>query len=54
MKRLLREPLFHFLLLGAGAASTGFADLRAAAPALPTFTRNAVFLLALLGFGSNL
>ena len=41
------------MLLGAGAASTGFGDLRAAAPALPAFTRNAVFLLALLGFGSK-
>jgi hydrogenase-4 component B len=42
-----------FLLLGAGAASTGFADLRGAASTLPTFTRNVVFLLALLGFGSK-
>ena len=42
-----------FLLLGAAAPSTGFADLRAAAAALPTHTRNAVFLLALLGFGSK-
>ena len=38
-----------FLLLGASAPSTGFADLRAAAGALPASTRNAVFVLALLG-----
>ena len=42
-----------FLLLGASAPSTGFADLRAAAGALPASTRNAVFVLALLGFGSK-
>jgi hydrogenase-4 component B len=42
-----------FFLLGAGAASSSFTDLRAAGPALPAFTRNAVFLLALLGFGSK-
>jgi hydrogenase-4 component B len=45
--------LAAFLLLGAGAPSTGFADLRAAAAALPASTRNAVFVLALLGFGSK-
>jgi hydrogenase-4 component B len=42
-----------FLLLAASAPSTGFADLRAAAGALPSSTRNAVFILALLGFGSK-
>src|SRR5262249_52834103 len=42
-----------FLLLAAGAPSTGFADLRAATAALPASTRNAAFLLALIGFGSN-
>ena len=42
-----------FLLLAAGAPSTGFADIRTAAAALPPATRNAVFLLALLGFGSK-
>jgi hydrogenase-4 component B len=42
-----------FLLLGASAPSTGFADLRSAAATLPGHTRNAVFLLALLGFGSK-
>jgi hydrogenase-4 component B len=41
------------LLLGAGAPSTGFADLRAGATALPAGVRNAVFVLALLGFGSK-
>jgi hydrogenase-4 component B len=42
-----------FLLLGANAPSTGFADLRTAAAALPADTRNAVFFLVLLGFGSK-
>ena len=42
-----------FLLVAASAPSTGFADLRAAAAALPSAARNAVFLLALLGFGSK-
>jgi hydrogenase-4 component B len=42
-----------FLLVAAGAASTGFADLRIAAATLPSSTRNAVFVLALLGFGSK-
>jgi hydrogenase-4 component B len=42
-----------FLLLAAHAPSTGFADLRAAAAAMPAGTRNAVFVLALLGFGSK-
>ena len=42
-----------FLLLGASAPSTGFADLRTAAAALPAHTRNAVFVLVLLGFGSK-
>ena len=41
------------LLVAASAPSTGFADLRAAAAALPSPARNAVFLLALLGFGSK-
>jgi hydrogenase-4 component B len=42
-----------FLLVGASASSSGFADLRAAAASLPAQTRNAVFVLALLGFGSK-
>jgi hydrogenase-4 component B len=42
-----------FLLMGTGAPSTGFADLRTAAATLPAGTRNAVFVLALLGFGSK-
>jgi hydrogenase-4 component B len=42
-----------FLLLGMHAPSTGFADLRTAAAALPAGTRDAVFVLALLGFGSK-
>jgi hydrogenase-4 component B len=42
-----------FLLLAAGAPSSGFAELRAAAAAMPSSTRNAVFILALLGFGSK-
>jgi hydrogenase-4 component B len=42
-----------FLLLGATAPSTGFGDLRSAAGALPPAVRNAVFVLALLGFGSK-
>jgi hydrogenase-4 component B len=41
------------LLVAASAPSTGFADLRTAAAALPSPARNAVFLLALLGFGSK-
>jgi hydrogenase-4 component B len=41
------------LLVAAGAPSTGFADLRATAATLPGSTRNAVFVLALLGFGSK-
>ncbi|HSE02907.1 MAG TPA: hydrogenase 4 subunit B [Methylomirabilota bacterium] len=45
--------LAAFLLLAAGATSTAFGDLRAAAPALSPTARNAVFLLALLGFGSK-
>ena len=45
--------LAAFLLLAGGAATTAFADLRAAAAALSPATRNAVFLLALLGFGSK-
>jgi hydrogenase-4 component B len=42
-----------FLLLAASAPSTGFADLRTAAAALPAHTRNTVFVLVLLGFGSK-
>jgi hydrogenase-4 component B len=42
-----------FLLLAASAPATGFADLRLAAAALPAPVRSAVFLLALLGFGSK-
>ena len=45
--------LAAFLLLAGAAATTAFADLRAAAAALPPSTRNAVFLLAVLGFGSK-
>jgi formate hydrogenlyase subunit 3/multisubunit Na+/H+ antiporter MnhD subunit len=45
--------LAAFLLLAAGAPSTAFADLRLAAGALSPWTRHAVFLLALLGFGSK-
>ena len=45
--------LSAFLLLAAGAASTAFSDLHVAARALSPSARNAVFLLALLGFGSK-
>ena len=45
--------LAAFLLLTTGAATTAFGDLRAAAATLSPVTRNAVFLLALLGFGSK-
>ena len=45
--------LAAFLLLASGADTTAFADLRAAAAGLSPATRNAVFLLALLGFGSK-
>ena len=45
--------LAAFLLLAAGASTTAFGDLRAAAAALSPATRNAVFCLALLGFGSK-
>jgi hydrogenase-4 component B len=41
------------LMLAGGAGAAGFADLRAAAPALTAGTRDAVFVLALLGFGSK-
>ncbi len=41
------------LLLAAGAGGVGFAELRAAAGALPGGTRSAVFVLALLGSGSK-
>jgi hydrogenase-4 component B len=45
--------LAAFLLLSSSAATTGFADLRAAAAALSPATRDVVFVLALLGFGSK-
>ena len=45
--------LAAFLLLAAGATTTAFGDLRAGAAALSPAARNAVFLLALLGFGSK-
>jgi hydrogenase-4 component B len=45
--------LAAFLLLAAGAPTTAFADLRMAAAALSPTTRNVVFLLATLGFGSK-
>lgn len=45
--------LAAFLLMATGSASTTFGDLRAAAPALSPSARNAVFLLALFGFGSK-
>ena len=45
--------LASFLLLMDGAATTGFADLRAAAAALSPATRDGVFVLAVLGFGSK-
>ncbi|HUM14447.1 MAG TPA: hydrogenase 4 subunit B [Candidatus Nitrosotalea sp.] len=49
----LALALAAFLLLAAGATTTAFGDLRAAAGTLSPATRNAVFLLALLGFGSK-
>jgi hydrogenase-4 component B len=45
--------LAAFLLLASDAVSTAFGDLHVAARALSPGTRNAVFLLALLGFGSK-
>ena len=42
-----------FLLMTPAAGATSFADLRAGAAALPAGARNAVFLLALLAFGSK-
>ena len=45
--------LAAFLLLAGGAHTTAFGDLRAAAATLSPATRNAVFLLAVLGFGSK-
>ena len=45
--------LAAFLLLATSAATSAFGDLRAAAATLSPGTRNAVFLLALLGFGSK-
>ena len=45
--------LAAFLLLTGTATTTDFADLRTAASTLSPATRNAVFLLAVLGFGSK-
>ena len=45
--------LAAFLLLAAGANTTAFSDLRAAAIALSPSSRSAVFFLALVGFGSK-
>jgi hydrogenase-4 component B len=42
-----------FLLMAPAATATKFADLRMWAPALPTATRNTVFILAFLAFGSK-
>jgi hydrogenase-4 component B len=42
-----------FFLLAAGSEATTFADLRVAATTLSASTRNAVFVLALLAFGSK-
>ncbi|HET9372464.1 MAG TPA: proton-conducting transporter membrane subunit [Vicinamibacterales bacterium] len=41
------------LIVATGAASTSFGDLRTAAAAMSPAARNAVFLLALVGFGSK-
>ena len=49
----LALALAAFLILAAGAATTGFGDLRTAAVALSPAARNTVFLLALFGFGSK-
>ncbi|MEW5984665.1 MAG: proton-conducting transporter membrane subunit [Acidobacteriota bacterium] len=47
--------LAAFFLLGAASGSTGwsFGELRSASPSLSPVVRNAVFLLALAGFGSK-
>jgi hydrogenase-4 component B len=45
--------LAAFLVLAADASTTDFGDLRAGAGALSPATRDAVFALALLGFGSK-
>jgi hydrogenase-4 component B len=45
--------LAAFLILAAGADTTSFADLREAAAALSPATRDAIFLLAVAGFGSK-
>lgn len=42
-----------FLLLGAGSVTASFADLRATSNDLSTLLRDAVFILALLGFGTK-
>jgi hydrogenase-4 component B len=42
-----------FLLLAPAADATSFPDLRAGAAALPDATRNIVFILALIAFGSK-
>jgi hydrogenase-4 component B len=45
--------LAAFLLFAGGTGSGAFADLRAIAPSLSPAVRNAVFVLAFLGFGSK-
>ena len=45
--------LAAFLLLAGGAGSGAFADLRASAASLTSGARDAVFVLAFLGFGSK-
>lgn len=49
----LALALAAFLVLATGAATTAFGDLRAAAKILSPAARDAVFMLALLGFGSK-
>lgn len=46
--------LIAFLLLYPAAGSFGYAALRTAAPTLPGAVRNAIFLLALFGFGAKI
>jgi hydrogenase-4 component B len=45
--------LAAFYLLAGGDAGATFATMRASSPALPAVVRNAVFVLALIGFGSK-
>lgn len=45
--------LLMFLLMAPSADATAFADLRTGVAVLPAATRNAVFLLALVAFGSK-